>query len=265
MFLCYNIYGDNMKNKKIIYIFIILICFIILLFSLYNIFMLYFNYKKEINVLNTLSNSKDIQSNKNVIIYDNNFINIPFLEIDFTHLKEINNSTVGWIQVEDTNINYPFVQANDNSYYLNHSFYNKYNPAGWVFLDYRNNTNFEDKNSIIYAHSQNNKTMFGSLINVLDSNWLNNKNNHIIRTSTEKQNSIWQIFSIYVIPTTNDYLTTNFNNDFFDFTQKLLNRSIYNFNTSLTENDKMLTLSTCYNKTNKLVLHGKLVKTQFRK
>ena len=106
--------------------------------------------------------------------------------------------------------------------------------------------------------------MFGSLKNTLMSNWLNDKNKHLIYTSTENQNSIWQIFSIYIIPTTDDYLTINFENNFSDFTKKITNRSIYNFNVSLSDNDKILTLSTCYNKDKKLVLHAKLVKFQLR-
>lgn len=251
-----------MKKKKFFYIFIILFCLIIFVFAIYNVFILYFNYKKDINFLINISDSKDVKDNNTTIIFDNNFSDTKFLDVNFNDLKNINNKTIGWIQIEGTDVNYPFVQTSDNYYYLNHSFYDKYNPAGWVFLDYRNNPNFEDKNTILYAHSQNNKTMFGSLKNTLTDNWFDNKNNHIVRISTENQNSIWQIFSIYIIPTTNDYLKINFSNDFSDFTKKIINRSIYDLNTNITENDKILTLSTCYNKTDKLVLHSKLVKTQ---
>ena len=252
-----------MKNKKFIYIFITLISLLVFLFAIYKIFMLHFNYKKEISELENLSNATEISNNENTFILDVNFKDINFLEIDFSELKNINNDTIGWIKVEGTDVNYPFVHTTDNSYYLTHSFYKKLNNAGWIFLDYRNN-NFEDKNSILYAHSQNNKTMFGSLKNTLMSNWLNDKNKHLIYTSTENQNSIWQIFSIYIIPTTDDYLTINFENNFSDFTKKITNRSIYDFNVSLSDNDKILTLSTCYNKDEKLVLHAKLVKFQLR-
>ena len=252
----------SLKKKQFFYIFIILVCLIIFIFAIYNIFMLYFNYKKDIKILTEISNSKSTQNNNNTIILDDDFLYTDFIDVDFDNLKSINDKAIGWIQVEGTDINYPFVQTSNNDYYLNHSFYNKYNPAGWVFLDYRNKPNFEDKNTILYAHSQNNKTMFGSLKNTLKNNWLNNKNNHIIRISTENQNSIWQIFSIYIIPTTNDYLKISFDNDFSDFTKKILDRSIYDLTTNITDDDKILTLSTCYNKEDKLVLHSKLVKIQ---
>lgn len=154
------------------------------------------------------------------------------------------------------------MQTSDNDYYLTHSFTKDYNEAGWVFLDYRNNIQQLDKNTIIYAHSRLDKTMFGSLKNLLKSDWYSNTDNHIIKLSTKNQNTLWQVFSVYHIPTTNDYLRTSFNSDF-DFTsfaKKLQNRSVYSFNTSVTENDKILTLSTCYANDEKMVMHAKLIK-----
>ena len=102
---------------------------------------------------------------------------ITTTNIDFKELKKINNKTKGWIKVNSTNINYPFVQAKDNKYYLNHSFNKEYNSAGWVFLDYRNNLNKLDKNNIIYAHGRYDKTMFGTLKDIIKKEWYTNKNN----------------------------------------------------------------------------------------
>ena len=91
------------------------------------------------------------------------------INVDFQELKSTNNQTVGWIQVNGTNINYPFVQANDNKYYLTHSFDKSHNTSGWVFLDYRNNIQTLDKNTILYAHGRIDKTMFGTLKNILNN------------------------------------------------------------------------------------------------
>ena len=159
-------------------------------------------------------------------------------------------------------MNYPFVQTNDNKYYLNHSFNKSKNSAGWVFMDYRNNISVLDKNTIIYAHGRLDNTMFGSLKNILTSGWLNNKNNYIVKLSTEYENNLWQVFSVYKIKTTNDYLQISFisNESFLEFTDKLIKRSDFNFNTKVNENDKILTLSTCYNEKEKVVLHAKLIK-----
>ena len=130
-------------------------------------------------------------------------------------------------------------------------------------MDYRNNISNLDKNTIIYAHGRLDKTMFGSLKNILTSGWLKNINNYVIKLSTDKENTLWQVFSVYHIPTTSDYLEINFNNnnDFLDFAKMLLNRSAYNFNTSVSKNDNILTLSTCYNDKERVVLHAKLIKS----
>lgn len=192
------------------------------------------------------------------------YIKINLIDVNFEKLKNINDSTVGWIQVGGTNINYPFVQTIDNEYYLNHTFDKSYNSAGWVFMDYRNDKEDYDRNTIIYAHGRLDNTMFGSLRKVLTNGWLNNIENYIIKLSTETENTLWQVFSVYRIPTTNDYLKIEFSNDenFLSFANMLLNRSAFNFNTIINKNDKILTLSTCYNDNDKVVLHAKLIKRE---
>ena len=80
------------------------------------------------------------------------YIKMNLINVDFSKLLEINSDTKGWLQVSGTNINYPFVQTIDNDYYLKRDFNKEYNSAGWVYLDYRNNINELDKNTIIYAH-----------------------------------------------------------------------------------------------------------------
>jgi len=194
------------------------------------------------------------------------YINQSLINVNFEELKKINSNTKGWLQVNGTNINYPFVQSNDNKYYLTHSFDKSYNSAGWVFLDYRNNINELSKNTIIYAHGRLDKTMFGSLKNILKNGWLNNTENYIIKLSTEKENTLWQVFSVYHIPTTSDYIKVSFNSneEFTSWYNLLLNRSAYNFNTNVSENDSILTLSTCYNNDEKVVLHAKLIKKETR-
>ena len=176
--------------------------------------------------------------------------------------KKKNSDTIGWINVNNTNINYPFVQTKNNKYYLNHSYDKSYNDAGWVFMDYRNNNNLDNKNTILYAHSRLDKTMFGSLSKVLKSEWHANKDNHIIRISTDNENTLWQIFSVYKIKEESYYITTDFGSDdeYVKFLNTIKKRSIYNFNTKLSGNDKILTLSTCYDDNVRTVVHAKLIK-----
>lgn len=192
------------------------------------------------------------------------YVKMNMIDVNLSSLIKKNNDTKGWIKVNGTNINYPFVQTKDNSYYLTHSFNKEYTKAGWIFLDYRNDINSFDKNTIIYGHSRKDKTMFGSLKYVLNDNWYNDTNNHLINISTEANSTLWQVFSVYHIRTENYYLMNVFDNDsdYENFITTLKNRSIFNFNANVSKEDNILTLSTCYSDTDKMVLHAKLIKKE---
>jgi sortase B len=77
---------------------------------------------------------------------------------------------------------------------------------------------------------------------------------------------MWQVFSVYHIPTTTDYLKIKFNDkaEYGSFLNALMQRSAHNFRTNVSAEDKILTLSTCYNKQERMVLHAKLIKRQAR-
>ena len=179
-------------------------------------------------------------------------------------LKQTNPDTVGWLTVNNTTVNYPVVQANNNSYYLNHDFNKNSNSLGWVFMDYRNNANDLDQNTVIYGHNiAKAKLMFGNLSATLKSSWYTKADNQYITFNTERGDMQWRIFSIYTIAATNDYLYNTFATqaDFLAFVEKMRSRSIYNFGAEIKENDKIITLSTCQsNGKNRLVVHAVLVK-----
>ncbi len=262
------------KNKKWPWVLLLIVLFAIIVVCLVKIVFWLKDNKTTSEVVNDITNNTNIEEKKDdenteLVNKEENttsdywyYIKFPLIDVDINKLKEKNSDTVGWINVNNTNINYPYVQGKDNNYYLDHSFNKKYNEAGWVFLDYRNDKNLSNKNNILYAHSRLDKTMFGSLSKTLKSNWYNNKDNHIIRLSTETENTMWQIFSVYKIPEETYYITTNFNsdNDYQKFLNTIKERSIHNFSTNLTTEDKILTLSTCYSDTERTVVHAKLIK-----
>ena len=195
------------------------------------------------------------------------YIKMSLLEVDFNELLAKNSDTVGWIQVKGTNINYPIVQTTNNDYYLTHAFDKTTNDAGWVFMDYRNDAVNFNQNTIIYAHSRYNGTMFGSLKNILNSSWYTNKENHIIRLSTPSENTMWQVFSVYTIPKESYYITTSFSTDesYSEFLNTIKGRSEVDFSGTVNTGDKILTLSTCKdNFGNRVVMHAKLIKKEIR-
>lgn len=257
----------NVKNLCLLIFFLVML--IIFLFSLIKVIMWIIDNNNTNDIIKKVANTYEINEksyDNEVIINENekdiyfDYMKLKFIDVDINKLKTFNPDTIGFIKVMGTNINYPFVQTLDNDYYLNRSYDKTYNNAGWIFLDYRNNE-FNDKNTIIYGHGRINGTMFGSLKDTLKSSWQNNKDNYIIKISTEKENSIWQIFSIYRIATTSDYLKTSFSdNEFESFISLIKGRSSYNFETNVTNEDKVLTLSTCYNDNDKMVVHAKLIK-----
>ena len=275
----------KVKWKNIILIFIIFILSIVFLFSLYKVI---YKLKDKANTnriiedINSLvviednneveeiveDNSEDIEIEEDIeesVNYYYEYLKVPFMDVDYSRLKDINSEVVGWINVSGAGINYPYVQTTNNDYYLHNSFDKTKNESGWVFLDYRNQNTELDKNNIIYAHGGNSLAMFGPLKRLYDKDeWFKNDSNHYIRISNEKYNYVFKVFSLYVIETTSDYLKIDFKSDssYQEFLDKIKSRSYYDFNTEVTSIDKIITLSTCYNKKEKLVLHGKLIKTQ---
>ena len=265
----------KLKKKNLLLFIGFIVLTILFIYSIVNIIIWSIDSKKTDDIIksvNDISEVVEVEDTSDTVIEQVeeipkanpywDYIKMNLINVNFQELKKINNNTKGWIQVSGTNINYPFVQTNDNKYYLNHSFNNSYNNAGWVFLDYRNSIDSLSKNTIIYAHGRTDTTMFGSLKNILKSDWLKNEDNYVVKIATPHEISLWQVFSIYRIPTTSDYIKTEFksDDDFIDFTKMLIARSAYSFNTSVLEDDKILTLSTCYNDFEKVVMHAKLIK-----
>ncbi len=185
---------------------------------------------------------------------------IEALTEDFDKLLSINSDTVGWIKVNNTNVNYPVVQTDNNTYYLDRNFYKKKNFNGWVYMDYRNSIDDINDNTIIYGH---NGTMFGTLKNALKEKWYKNEANQIISFNTLHAQLRYKIFAIYVTTPDFDYLINNYvyPQNYTKFIEEIKSRSIYDFGVDVTNQDKILTLTTCADQqgTTRIVIHAKLI------
>ena len=236
---------------------------IILIFIIFLIIFIYSGIKIIMWKKNTTKNNDIIKEiiKENIVIdddSDNKYI------VDFDSLKEENSDTIAYLTVNSTNINYIVVKGNDNSYYLTHNFYKEYNVAGWIFADYKNNYDGKDKNLIIYGHNTLDGSMFGTLKNVLNDNWYSNSDNLVIDLITENGLYQYKVFSVYTIEKEDYYIQTFFSSDddYLEFLNVLINRSITNFNENIKDTKQILTLSTCTkNGAARVVLHAKLIES----
>lgn len=90
-------------------------------------------------------------------------------QINLEALQQVNPEVIGWIRIPDTKVDYPLMQGQDNDFYLGHTWEKEKNYVGSVFMEHRNNPNFGDFNTIIYAHNMNDGSMFGTLSKYYDS------------------------------------------------------------------------------------------------
>jgi sortase B len=242
-----------MKIKRI-FTYILYFLFLgVFIYSIYNIYIL---------VSNHHSNKKEIKELQEEIILNKEEINnvptneeveedyqLPELELDFKKLKELNSDTVGWIEIRNTNINYPFVQANDNDYYLNHSFYKYENVEGWIYLNYLNNTNFKDPNTIIFGHDTHGRNMFSDLKKLYEGLL----GNYIPITIYLEDNTYhYETIAIFLVEEQdNQFLKAKLSET--DINQAL-EKSKYNFNKKVDTTNRFITLSTCYNSSSQKVI-----------
>lgn len=80
--------------------------------------------------------------------------------------QQINDDVVGWIRIEDFDIDYPVLYSEDNKAYLRHNLYGEYDVAGAIYLD-ANYGNLYSPMKLIHGHNMKNKSMFGNVPQLL--------------------------------------------------------------------------------------------------
>ena len=122
---------------------------------------------------------------------ENLFITNPKLN----GLREQNPDVIGWIQIPDTNIDYPIMQRNDNQYYMDHTFYGTENAAGAIFMEKQNQSDFSDLVTFIYGHRMRDGSMFGNLKYYESVDYW--KEHPEILVSTYEEELVYDIFSVH--------------------------------------------------------------------
>lgn len=170
-------------------------------------------------------------------------------------------SVIGWIHIDDTKIDYPVVQAEDNEFFLKHNYKGERKRTGAIFLDYRNDAFLQDQHSIIYGHDLRNGSMFGSLSQYADEQFAKSHRN--ISLEVKGEQIILEVFAAYETTTDFYYIETNFSQESFQsFIQTITDKSTIKVAHDVTTRDKIVTLSTCVSddESNKrFVVHAKVV------
>ena len=65
-------------------------------------------------------------------------------------LQQENTDIKGWIRIEDTEINYPLLQTDNNDYYLTHNYKKEKSSYGSIFINTNCNIKNDNSNVIIY-------------------------------------------------------------------------------------------------------------------
>ena len=197
---------------------------------------------------------------ESIVINDKNETLAEKYQVDFEKLKKQNSDVMAYLKVNGTKIDYVVVRGSDNSFYLKHNLNRNWSELGWVFVDYRNSLDGNDKNIVIYGHDLTDGTMLGSLKETLTREWQDNKANRDIIFVTERETAIYEVFSTYEISPESYYISTDFGSDeeYANFLNVLYYRSNYDYGVLVDEDDTILTLSTCAdNGAKRIVLHAK--------
>ena len=169
-----------------------------------------------------------------------------------------NPNIIGWLRIDNTIIDYPILQGNNNTDYLNLNYKNEYSSSGSIFLDYRNNKNFKDDFSIIYGHNTSYKAMFSELKNYKNYDYL--KKNKTCKLFLKSETYIINIILYKEIGDRDDipYNLYLYKNNYNDLIFKTLMNKKGN-------SRKMLLLSTCKNgqRNKRIVLLSELKKYRY--
>ena len=183
--------------------------------------------------------------------------------VDFDMLKEENPDTIGWIRFDEPAvINYPVVKSADNEEYLTKTFTDNDNKLGAIFVDYRNNSDFSDRNTFIYGHNMRvGEQMFSQLKKYRDEEFGRaNPYFYIYMPSGEVRT--YTVFSAGVVDARSDNYKIEYANDeeFQQYLDLCLEESLYDFGVEVDKDSKIVSLSTCTSVTEneRFLVHGVL-------
>ncbi len=166
------------------------------------------------------------------------------ISVDFEALGKECEDVAAWIYCEDTPVNYPIVQGEDNDYYLKRMLNGQYNDSGTLFMDYRNSGDFTDWNTLIYGHNMHNGAMFAVLPEYMEQEFYDAHS--VWYLLTEDKTYRIQLVGGFVTSTDSVIYTIPKNPEERNVLYEKASRSSsFLSGTRLQEDDRLITLSTC--------------------
>ena len=173
--------------------------------------------------------------------------------LQIKQLQEQNADIVGWLEIKNTNINYPVLQGTDNSYYMTHNYKKENSKNGSIFLDANYNWNIPSNNLLIYGHNLGNGMMFQELLKYEKESFY--QEHPVIRFTTAEEDAKYEIISVlksrvYYKSEKNVFRYYYFINseseeEYNQFVRNAKNASLYPIDATASYGDQLITLSTC--------------------
>ena len=249
-------------TKAKIYIFIYAILIFLIILSLLYIIKFSLLKKEAIAQSNLLNNytheiiSSTLKEEKNKILNEvPNQTSIEETEriLAVKKLKSQNSDIVGWLEIENTNINYPVLQGTDNEYYMTHNYKKEKSKNGSIFLSNEYDWSIPSSNLLIYGHNLNNGTMFQELLKYADESFY--IEHPIIHFTTTKEDAKYEIISVFksrVYYQSEEnvfryyyFINANSEEEYNQFVSDAKKASLYNIDATAKYGDQLITLSTC--------------------
>ena len=244
----------NRKRGGAAYLVIIVILLAVIAFSLYKIGGILYEYHKgtvEYERTQKLAGTEDLSRESSY-------------KVDFAALKKENADIRAWIYSEDTVINYPVVQGEDNQFYLYRMFNKEWNGKGSIFIDYRCAHPFSDFNTILYGHRMKDGSMFCSLAEYREKEYYEAHRRMLLITPEAEYELL--IFGVLTIDADSDMYRFSFadQEEKEDYLDRIRENSELDTEVSVTAEDRIVMLSTCTYEFEdaRLVVYGKLVETE---
>lgn len=164
----------------------------------------------------------------------------------FEELQKINPDVFGWIRINDTNVNYPLLQAEDDDTYMNTDAEGNYSLSGSIFLHCANSPDFSDFNNLIYGHHMEKHKMFGDVGLFTEKKYFDEHpygnlffdgKDHGIEFYALLQADAYNERLFSVCPETSEAKQ--------EYLQEILDNALYKRNLNVTEEDHLVLLITC--------------------